>query len=134
MAHWAILQGPVEAGSGEYRVSTKATVFLNHQQLMPPHSLFFGHLVVAAEVQWGLLLGAHGHYLADQIHRSYPDLGPTIYLDLWPFSDILLIITDPDVIAQFCAPDRLLPKHPGMKTFVYPITGGYDLNYVKEQT
>jgi cytochrome P450 len=40
----------------------------------------------------------------------------------------MLIVTDPDVIAQFCAADRLLPKHPGVKTFLYPITGGYDLN------
>lgn len=101
---------------------------------MPPHNILLGHLLVAGEVQRGLPTDAHGHYLADQIRQRYPDLGPTFYLDLWPFSDPVLIVTDPDVIAQFCAPDRLLPKHPGVKTFMYPITGGYDLNCLEGES
>ena len=101
---------------------------------MPPHNIVLGHLRIAASIQSKLPADAHGHYLADQIRQLYPELGPTFYLDLWPFSDPMLIVTDPDVIAQFCAPDRLLPKHPGVKTFMYPITGGYDLNCLDGET
>ncbi|KAF9699896.1 hypothetical protein EKO04_002457 [Ascochyta lentis] len=101
---------------------------------MPPHNILLGHLGLAASVQKTLPSDAHGHYLADQIRQRYPDLGPTFYLDLWPFSDPMLVVTDPDVIAQFCAPDHLLPKHPGVKTFMYPITGGYDLNCLDGET
>lgn len=101
---------------------------------MPPHHIVVGHLGLAASIQAKLPSDAHGHYLADQIRQRYPDLGPTFYLDLWPFSDPMLIVTDPDMIAQFCAPDHLLPKHPGVKTFMYPITGGYDLNCLDGET
>ncbi len=101
---------------------------------MPPHSLLFGHLNLAASIQNILPTDAHGHYLADQIRQRYPDLGPTFYLDLWPFSDPMLVVTDPDVISQFCAPDHLLPKHPGMKNFLNPITGGYDLNCLEGES
>ncbi|PVI05806.1 cytochrome P450 monooxygenase-like protein [Periconia macrospinosa] len=100
---------------------------------MPPHNLLFGHLLVAAQIQRSLPSDAHGHYLADQLRQRYPSLGPTFYLDLWPVSDPMLIVTDPDAIAQF-AQDRLLPKHPGVKTFMYPITGGYDLNCLEGET
>ncbi|KAF1959990.1 cytochrome P450 monooxygenase-like protein [Byssothecium circinans] len=101
---------------------------------MPPHHIIIGHLGLVASIQKNLPSDAHGHYLAGQIRQRYPDLGPVFYLDLWPFSDPLLIVTDPDVIAQFCAPDHLLPKHPGVKTFMYPITGGYDLNCLDGET
>lgn len=95
---------------------------------MPPHSIVLGHLGLVASITKSLPRDAHGHYLAEQILQRYPALGPSFYLDLWPFSDPMLIVTDPDMIAQFWQPERLLPKHPGVKRFVYPITGGYNLN------
>ncbi|ORX96169.1 cytochrome P450 monooxygenase-like protein [Clohesyomyces aquaticus] len=101
---------------------------------MPPHNILFGHLGLVASIQRSLPSDAHGHYLADQIRQRYPELEPTFYLDLWPASDPILVATDPDVIAQFCAPDHLLPKHPGVKRFMYPITGGYDLNCLEGET
>ncbi|KAF2182827.1 cytochrome P450 [Zopfia rhizophila CBS 207.26] len=42
----------------------------------------------------------------------------------------MLIMTDPPVITQFCQPDHLFPKHPGVKQFMYPMTGGYDLSWL----
>jgi hypothetical protein len=104
------------------------------KQPMPPHNLFLGHLGLAATIQSTLPSNAHGHYLATQIQKRYPALGPTFYLDLWPISDPILAVTDPAVIAQFSTADRLLPKHPGVKTFLYPITGGYDLNCLEGET
>lgn len=95
---------------------------------MPPHNIIFGHLGLVTSIQKQLPADAHGHYLANQIRQRYPSLGLTFYVDLWPFSDPMLMVTDPDVVAQFSTADHLLPKHPGIKTFLYPITGGYDLN------
>lgn len=90
--------------------------------------MILGHLGLVASISRKLPPDAHGHYLADQVRQRYPELGPSFYLDLWPFSDPMLIVNDPSMIAQFCQPDRLLPKHPGIKRFLNPITGGYDLN------
>ncbi|KAF2662322.1 cytochrome P450 monooxygenase-like protein [Lophiostoma macrostomum CBS 122681] len=101
---------------------------------MPPHSLLLGHLGIHASIFQSLPGDAHGHYLADQIRRKYPELGPVFYLDLWPFTDLMLMVTDPAVISQFCHADHLLPKHPGMKRFLLPITDGYDLNCLEGDT
>ena len=101
---------------------------------MPPHNLILGHLALAAEIQKSLPSDAHGHYLADQIRQRYPNLVPSFYLDLWPFSDPMLIVTDPDVIAQFSSAEHMLPKHPGVRSFLYPITVGYDLNCLEGET
>lgn len=95
---------------------------------MPHHNPLFGHLGLVASIKKSLPSDAHGHYLADQVRRRYPALGPAFYLDIWPFGDLILIVIDPVMIAQFCQPDHLLPKHPGVKNFLNPITGGYDLN------
>ncbi|KAF1972888.1 cytochrome P450 [Bimuria novae-zelandiae CBS 107.79] len=100
----------------------------------PPHNLVFGHLILAANIQKSLPADAHGHYLADQIRQRYPSLGPTFYVDRWPFSEPMLMVTDPDVVAQSSTADHLLPKHPGIKTFLYPITEGYDLNCLDGET
>lgn len=101
---------------------------------MPPHNIFFGHLGLVASIQRSLPSDAHGHYLPDQVRQRYPDLGSTFYLDLWPISDPMLIAMDPDMIAQFCASDRQLPKHPGSKSFMYPMTGGYELITLEGET
>jgi cytochrome P450 len=91
-------------------------------------------LILSATVSGAVPKDAHGHYLADKIRRKYPNLGPVFYLDLWPFADLMLIVTDPAVIAQFCHADSLLPKHLGMRRFLHPITGGYDLNCLQGET
>ena len=101
---------------------------------MPPHNLILGHLALAAKIQKNLPSDAHGHYLADQIRQRYPDLGPSFYLDLWLFSDPMLIVTDPDVIMRFSSTEHLLPKHPGVRSFPYPIMGGHDLNCLEGET
>jgi cytochrome P450 len=100
---------------------------------MPPHNLLLGHLALAASISGKLPSDAHAHYIADQVRQHYPDLGPVFYLDLWPFSELMLIVQDPEVVSQFCQADRLLPKHPGFKSYLYPLTGGLDLNCLDGQ-
>jgi cytochrome P450 len=46
----------------------------------------------------------------------------------------MLIVTDPDVIAQYSGLDNTLPKHPGVTRFLMPITGGLDLNCLTGET
>ena len=48
------------------------------------------------------------------------------YLDLLPFFDAVFILTGPDVVARYFAPDHLLPRHTGLKAFVYLIMGEYN--------
>ena len=77
---------------------------------------------------------AHGHYLPDQIRRRHPDLGPVYYLDPWPFVQPFLVVISPTIASQFSQADNLLPKHPGMRKFVRPVTGGHDLISMEGQT
>ena len=95
-------------------------------QPMPPHHPIFGHIALSARFLKGLPKDAHGAYLADQINRAYPDLGPAFYLDTWPFGPPVLVVLSPDMIAQYCQ-DRYLQKHVGMRRFLEPLTGESDL-------
>ena len=93
---------------------------------MPPHHPLLGHIPLSARILGKLPKDAHGHYLADQIHREYSDLGPAFYLDTWPFGPPVLVVISPDMIAQYCQ-DRYLRKHVGMRNFLEPLTGELDL-------
>lgn len=93
---------------------------------MPPHHPIFGHVALSARFLGGVPKDAHGHYLADQINRAYPELGPAFYLDTWPFGPPVLVVISPDMIAQYCQ-DRYLEKHIGMRRFLEPLTGEFDL-------
>lgn len=93
---------------------------------MPPHHPLLGHIALSARVLGGIPKDAHGHYLADQINRMYPDLGPAFYLDTWPFGPPVLVIISPEMICQYTQ-DRYLQKHIGMRRFLEPLTGEFDL-------
>lgn len=54
------------------------------------------------------------------------EVPPVVYLDLWPFSNGLAIISDTDMIPQFMQkPD--LPKFKMVVEFLKPLTGGKDI-------
>ncbi len=95
-------------------------------QPMPPHHPILGHIALSARILGGLPKNAHGHYLADQINRMYPDLGPSFYLDTWPFGPPVLVVISPDMMYQYTQ-DRYLQKHVGMRRFLEPLTGEHDL-------
>lgn len=100
---------------------------------MPPYHPFLGHLPLMASLVSNLPRNAHAHYLPDQIRRRYPDLGPIYYIDAWPVAEPVLITTSPDAIAQYSQPNHYLPRHPGVKRFMRPITGGLDLASMEGQ-
>ncbi|KAL8650621.1 MAG: hypothetical protein Q9226_005060 [Calogaya cf. arnoldii] len=94
---------------------------------MPPHHPIFGHLLVTNTALSNLPRDAHAHYLPSQIRLKYQYLGPVYYLDMWPFAPPFLVATSPTVISQFTQSESHLPNHPGIRKYLYPITGGGDL-------
>ncbi|KAL8822267.1 MAG: hypothetical protein Q9191_006993 [Dirinaria sp. TL-2023a] len=46
----------------------------------------------------------------------------------------MLVVTSPNVVSQFSQADNLLPKHPGFRRFMRPVTGGLDLVSMEGQT
>ncbi|KAF4628546.1 hypothetical protein G7Y89_g9608 [Cudoniella acicularis] len=97
---------------------------------MPPYSILFGHLPVVMKIVSSLPKDAFEHYLLDQIRRTYPDLGPNFYLDLAPFAPSMLILTSPDTLYQVTQ-QHPLEKVPAMRTFLKPLTQGYDIVTMK---
>ena len=101
---------------------------------MPPYHPLFGHMKLMISLVSKLPKDAHAHYLPDQIRRRYPDLGPIYYLDAWPLAQPILVVTSPLIVSQFSQAENLLPKHSGMRKFMYPVTGGFDLVSMEGQT
>lgn len=60
------------------------------------------------------------------IRRLLPDLSPMYYLDLWPFGPQMLVVSSVDELQQMTQ-EHSLPKHPGLRYFLYPIAEGFDL-------
>lgn len=92
-------------------------------QPVPPHSFFLGHLPIIKQVMGQLPKDAHGVYLANEIMRTYPELGPNYYLDLMPFAPSMLVTGTPETHHQI-AQEHLLHKLPNLKNFVRPIDDG----------
>jgi cytochrome P450 len=93
---------------------------------MPPHSFLFGHLLVFGKMAADLPEDAHGHSYCRVIRKTYPDLPENFYVDLWPFGEQYLMVTDPKVAAQ-CTIEHSLPKMDGLEEYLRPLTGGKDL-------
>lgn len=93
---------------------------------MPPHNLFFGHLLVVNAVMSKLPADARGNYIPRQIRAAMPGLGPIFYLDLWPFGPQTLVVSTPAGIYQMTQ-EHSLPKFHAMRKFLRPMTGEYDL-------
>ncbi|KAH8680054.1 cytochrome P450 [Tricladium varicosporioides] len=93
---------------------------------MPPHSIIWGHIPVLIGIVNNLPANSHGQYLADQLRRKYPDLGPNFYLDLYPFAFPMLVLASADTLAQVTQ-EQPLPKFHILKKFFYPLTEGSDI-------
>ncbi|UQC81363.1 AflN/verA/monooxygenase [Colletotrichum lupini] len=94
---------------------------------MPPHNFLLGHLGLAAKIAKTLPSDFHGHYLAGEIRRVYPDLPAVFYLDLWPTGPPLMVITTSHDQARVTAHEPQLPKHEGVLGFLKPLIGSHGL-------
>ncbi|KAL9128331.1 MAG: hypothetical protein Q9217_002960, partial [Psora testacea] len=90
---------------------------------MPPYHPLFGHLGLAAKIVKTLPSDAHGHYLATEIKKLYPDLPAIFYLDVWPTGPPLIVITSTEGAAQIIQE----PKHEDILGFLGPLIGKHGL-------
>ena len=129
----SILYTVEETGSGKQTLPIAEYAGLKIKA-MPPYHPVLGHIPLMISLVLQLPRDAHAHYLPDQIGRRYPNLGPIYYLDAWPLAQPILVVTSPEIASQFSQADNLLPKHPGMRKFMRPVTGGLDLISMDGQT
>ncbi|KAI1387325.1 uncharacterized protein F4822DRAFT_430081 [Hypoxylon trugodes] len=98
-----------------------------------PHSLLLGHLPIFAEFRKSHPLDVNPSifhaWLFDNCSTYFPgyEYPPSVvYLDLWPITDSLAIVNNPEVLAQFTL-TKNLPKLGGFKKFIEPLTSCNDL-------
>ena len=93
---------------------------------MPPHSKIFGHLLAANSIQKAFPSNAHGAYLTAKLSKGFPDSDSIFYLDLWPFTSPLMVISSPSACMQV-AQQHDLPKPQTLEDMLAPVTGGRSL-------
>lgn len=98
----------------------------DYRQPMPPYNLSFGHLLFRNKIMSGVPRDTHLQYLPDQIRRAIPELGPNYCIDTWPFGPVILVISSPLTMPQITK-EHFLPKHPGLRSFLHPLTDGLDI-------
>jgi cytochrome P450 len=59
--------------------------------------------------------------------REFGDTDHCFYIDLWPFTSPLLVITSPEMAMQACSQEHDLPKPPILIPFFAPFAGGPNL-------
>lgn len=65
-------------------------------------------------------------YLISELSKDFSETDGLFYLDLWPFSVPMIIITSPDLAIQACQQHDLI-KPAALKPFFMPFSGGDDL-------
>ncbi|EEH42401.2 uncharacterized protein PADG_07221 [Paracoccidioides brasiliensis Pb18] len=87
----------------------------------PPHSFWFGHILVAAKVSKSYPSNSCIHHLLITISREY-NLPDVFYLDLWPFAYPMVILGAPELAAQVTT-EQAFPKDPVVNEFLSPFLG-----------
>lgn len=93
---------------------------------MPPYNFLLGHLGLVAEITRNLPRDFHGHYLAAEVKRKYPELPPIFYLDIWPTGPPLVVITSASGAYHIAQGDSQ-PKHEDILGFLQPLIGKHGL-------
>ena len=68
----------------------------------------------------------HPQYLPGQVRRAVPDVGPVFYLDMWPFSLPLLVVSSPSAAYQLTQ-EHSQPKSDGLRKYMRPLAENKDL-------
>lgn len=96
---------------------------------MLPHSFLWGHLIQVQSVLSQLPNDAHITHALSQISDHFPKSDSLYYLDMWPFSRPLIVLSSPasahQAIQQFT-----LHKPAYLMDVFHPITGGPDLIFM----
>jgi hypothetical protein len=85
-----------------------------------------GHLLVVAPYLAKFPWGIHQTWVIAEIAKRFPKSDHAFYLDLWPFSHPLLVISSPELTIQACQ-EHDLSKPAVLKPFFHPFAGGDNL-------
>lgn len=96
--------------------------------MVPGHSMIWGHLQFVGELMAAYPSDLNGQWMPWCVLQKYPHLRKQggIYVDIWPISDPMFAIFDPNMMSQLCQ-DPSQPKHKLVKDEFYPITHMKDL-------
>ncbi|PLB45553.1 cytochrome P450 71B25 [Aspergillus steynii IBT 23096] len=90
---------------------------------MPTWDFVAGHLKVLPELLKQLPKGSQQSDAFTILSRNFPETDSCFYIDLWPFTMPLLVVTSPDLAVQACQ-TYALPKPDILNAFVDPLAGG----------
>ena len=93
---------------------------------MPPWNPVLGHLMTLPRLLNQLPKGAQQSYCFGILSHEFPESDNLFYIDLWPFSHPILLVSTPNLAYQVCQ-EHDLPKPDSLLPFFEPITGGLGL-------
>lgn len=98
-----------------------------------PHSFLFGHLPIFAKFSQAhppdINIYTFHTWLVDNLETYFPGHEfppPVVYLDIWPVSEPLAMVTDPAAASQFTIA-KSEPKMEVVRTLFAPLTSGLDI-------
>ena len=104
------------------------------QPCAPHHNIIFGHLLYLKKRMDALPPNAHYQYMfADIAHKHFQSEG-LFYIDLWPASGMMMIVTSPLVAAQVAQTNTKICYERAfmLRRFFKPIAGGPNLFDIPE--
>lgn len=87
---------------------------------------WLGHLLCLPPILKTLPLNAQQPEAFAILAKNFESSDGTFYLDLWPFSNPLLVVTSPPLAIQSCQQHDLVKPHI-LKPFFAPLAGGDNL-------
>lgn len=101
---------------------------MNTQQPMPPWNPLLGHLPAVLRIMNTLPEDRQQPDAFDLLCQAHQgDSDSVIYVDMWPFSDPLMIVCSPVLAAQACSQEFDMIKPRMLQPFFDPIAGGTNL-------
>ena len=99
----------------------------NVMQPMPPWHPILGHLLSLPPILKLLPSDAQQPYIFEVIAKNFTESDTLFYLDLWPFSNPLLMVASPSMALQACGQQNDLVKPHVLDAFFRPFAGGDNL-------
>ena len=96
---------------------------------MPAHSFAFGHMLVLQSIFKHLPSDLHKMLYFGEIMQRDFSKGGIYYIDLWPFSEPIIMIVDPDLATQATQTNSKISmqRPPSLQRWFAPFVGGPNL-------
>lgn len=93
---------------------------------MPPWNPILGHLAVLPPLLKQFPKGTPQSYMFGVLAQQFKDSDGLFFIDVWPFSAPMIVVSAPDLAYQVCQ-EFDLPKPDTLAYFFKPIVGGLGL-------